>query len=572
MPFARRTAVEGLTVAGPGKTDKLSLRMGAVGLGQAGGNLAQEFHRRGYRALAVNTASTDLRALGGTDGLPEEARLYIGVEGSDGAGKDPDYGRACLEQHKERVVEEVRARMEGVDVVVLCAGLGGGTGSCVGDLQRMLEPAGLPLAALVTLPSASESAVVKVNAVKAAQDVVDARLNARLVVDNGRLAGMYPDADVLSYYPTANRAVLDPLDELNRLNSRADIRSIRSFDGEDFRKVFLSGGVVVPCVSQLDETSLSAKAMEAAVLGAVDGGHAFAPGMPLQKVSLLAVVLVAPEEVLKETRNKALDELEGNLKSKTGGGAVYMGVYATRTKETTLLVMSASQALPRTVEELLASARKEGQVLSTKIHEELPPLDVSSVAGMNLSRAPAPARLSRPPSASGPPSRAPRPVSSQVPPPRHEAGAFQEPIVTDATQDAALHAARASGPPRPAPRPAPAAGVSTQVLPAPEEGELGAPPQGDDPDQLQKFYEDLVERFRGAPDRKARERVARRLIEDSRSDDEDLRALSVWAMVALNERGFRRALLNATRDSSAEVRRLAQDGLQRLGAPEGGDE
>jgi len=44
-----------------------------------------------------------------------------------------------------------------------------------------------------------------------------------------------------------------------------------------------------------------------------------------------------------------------------------------------------------------------------------------------------------------------------------------------------------------------------------------------------------VERFRAAPDRKAKERVARRLIEDSRSEDEDIRALAVWAMLALSD-------------------------------------
>ena len=52
--------------------------------------LAAEFARRGYRAMALNTARTDLSALGATDHptLSEAQRLYIGIDGYDGAGAD----------------------------------------------------------------------------------------------------------------------------------------------------------------------------------------------------------------------------------------------------------------------------------------------------------------------------------------------------------------------------------------------------------------------------------------------------------------------------------------------------
>ena len=54
----------------------------AVGLGQAGGNLAAELSRRGYRAIALNTATTDLSSLSKSGlSLPEEYRMYIGIDG-----------------------------------------------------------------------------------------------------------------------------------------------------------------------------------------------------------------------------------------------------------------------------------------------------------------------------------------------------------------------------------------------------------------------------------------------------------------------------------------------------------
>ena len=76
----------------------------AVGLGQAGGNLAAEFFRRGYRALALNTAHTDLASLapgGPHTALPNEQRMYVGIDGYDGAGADLNYGRDCLAEHAQ---------------------------------------------------------------------------------------------------------------------------------------------------------------------------------------------------------------------------------------------------------------------------------------------------------------------------------------------------------------------------------------------------------------------------------------------------------------------------------------
>ena len=379
------------------RTEKTSLRIGALGLGQAGGNLAAEMHRRGYPALAINTAQADLRSLTTGGGLPEDACLYVGLDGTDGAGKDPDYGRACLEHHADQIVEAVTTRFAGVDLVMIFAGLGGGTGSNAATLWHILQGSGLPLGALVTLPSPSESGLIKVNAVRAAEALLDAPLNVRMLVDNKRVSALHPNLDVLSFYREANASIVDPLDEFNRLNMRTELHSVRSFDGEDFRKALLGGGVLVPSVSTLAAKPIQLKDLEDNIVASVDGGHVFSQGMNVQKVSLLAVVLVAPEELLKETKASVFDELEERLKQKTGGAAISLGLYTAKAKEPLLLVLSSSTALPTSVDQLLAQARKEGQTISQKIHEELPRLDVSSLTAMNLSRAPQPAAVSRPP-------------------------------------------------------------------------------------------------------------------------------------------------------------------------------
>ena len=148
-----------------------SLDIAVLGLGQAGGNIAAEFHRRGYRALAFNTAKTDLASLA----LPEAQRIYIGLEGTDGAGSDVEYGRECIAAHAERIRAAVAEHAASADVVVVAAGLGNGIGSCAPELVALLREQGLPVVVLTALPHHYESGITKVNALCAMRDIAQNR-------------------------------------------------------------------------------------------------------------------------------------------------------------------------------------------------------------------------------------------------------------------------------------------------------------------------------------------------------------------------------------------------------------
>jgi hypothetical protein len=76
--------------------------------------------------------------------------------------------------------------------------------------------------------------------------------------------------------------------------------------------------------------------------------------------------------------------------------------------------------------------------------------------------------------------------------------------------------------------------------------------------------EDLVLRYRTG-DKKVKERIGRRLLEDSRSLDVQVRMLAVMAMVQLGDGAFRRALTRCSNDDNREIARLAVGGLDALG-------
>src|SRR3712207_7681498 len=76
-----------------------SLDIAVIGLGQAGGNLATEFHRRGYRALALNTAQSDLSSLDPGGVYPPLDRKSTRLNSSHA---NISYAVFCLKKKKKK--------------------------------------------------------------------------------------------------------------------------------------------------------------------------------------------------------------------------------------------------------------------------------------------------------------------------------------------------------------------------------------------------------------------------------------------------------------------------------------
>ena len=155
--------------------------------------------------------------------LPEEQRCYIGVDGHDGAGSDVGYGRAVHRRRtRRRSASASRRTPQAPTSCCITCGLGGGTGSAVVELVRVLEELSLPLIVLATLPSEHESGIAKVNAVRAINELVKENLLGWIFVDNARLARRHGNVSLDRYYAEINKVIIEPLDAFNHLNERSE--------------------------------------------------------------------------------------------------------------------------------------------------------------------------------------------------------------------------------------------------------------------------------------------------------------------------------------------------------------
>jgi len=120
-----------------------------VGVGGAGGNAVAHMIRSGISGVEFICANTDAQALAASE-APVQIRL--GRTGL-GAGAKPDQGRAAAETARE----EIRAALNGANMVFITAGMGGGTGTGAGPVvAEVAKELGILTVGVVTKPFSFE--------------------------------------------------------------------------------------------------------------------------------------------------------------------------------------------------------------------------------------------------------------------------------------------------------------------------------------------------------------------------------------------------------------------------------
>lgn len=105
-----------------------------IGVGNAGVNLADRMTVAHGDVISAVVMNSDMQSLSSS---VVEAKVVIGPMATRGlgAGGDPEIG---LDAARESVVE-IESAISGADIVFLCAGLGGGTGSGAAGIVRACE-------------------------------------------------------------------------------------------------------------------------------------------------------------------------------------------------------------------------------------------------------------------------------------------------------------------------------------------------------------------------------------------------------------------------------------------------
>lgn len=153
-----------------------------VGVGGAGNNALNHIIRGGLNGVEFIAANTDMAHLELSEA---QNRIILGKELTKGlgAGSDPEIGFKSAQESRE----EIRAAVEGSDMVFIAAGMGGGTGTGAAPvIASIAKEADALVVAVVTLPFSFEGKrrICQANlGISQMRDKVD----ALIIIPNDRL-------------------------------------------------------------------------------------------------------------------------------------------------------------------------------------------------------------------------------------------------------------------------------------------------------------------------------------------------------------------------------------------------
>ncbi len=126
----------------------LGAKIKAIGVGGGGSNMINHMIKAGVKGIELYVANTDAQALH-TSLAPNKIQLGSKLTKGLGAGMKPDTGKeSAIEAN-----EEIRAALEGADIVFIAAGLGGGTGTGAAPIiANIAKELGILTISVVTKP------------------------------------------------------------------------------------------------------------------------------------------------------------------------------------------------------------------------------------------------------------------------------------------------------------------------------------------------------------------------------------------------------------------------------------
>jgi len=164
------------------------LKISVVGCGGGGNNTVNRIKKLGVKGAELYACNTDRAHLSIIDDGITKILIGKALTKGLGAGGFPDVGRKCAEQGRE----EITRQLNGTNLLFLCAGMGGGTGTGAAPVvAQIAKEMGAIVIAMVTYPFALERARLQ----KADQGIADLRKYADsvIILDNNRLAQIVPN-------------------------------------------------------------------------------------------------------------------------------------------------------------------------------------------------------------------------------------------------------------------------------------------------------------------------------------------------------------------------------------------
>ncbi len=228
-----------------------------IGAGGAGNNMVSWLYKRGIKGAEIIAVNTDKQHLQISEA---DKKFIIGrdVTRGLGCGGFPQKGAEAAQES----LADLKSALHQADMVFVCAGMGGGTGTGSAPvIAQLAKDSGAIVIGTVTMPFNIERARIE----KAEFGLEQLRKHADtvIVIDNNRLVQIAGNLPIQQAFAVANELVSTMI---KGIVETIAIPSLVNLDFADVRAIMTNGGVAAIGVGSSDTTNR----VEEAVKGALE--------------------------------------------------------------------------------------------------------------------------------------------------------------------------------------------------------------------------------------------------------------------------------------------------------------
>ena len=209
-------------------------RMTVVGCGGAGQNMVDWLFSKGINGAEIVAVNTDLQDLKLKNA---DKKILVGKEVTRGlgAGGDPKKG----EEAAKESIAEIKESISGSDMVFVCAGMGGGSGTGIAPIvAKVAKDMGAIVIGVVTMPFNIERA--RIDRAEYGLQKLRGISDTVVVIDNNRLVKIAGNLPVKQAFAVANELVSVMIKGIVEIISTP---SLVNLDFADVKAIMSAGGV-----------------------------------------------------------------------------------------------------------------------------------------------------------------------------------------------------------------------------------------------------------------------------------------------------------------------------------------
>ena len=227
-----------------------------IGCGGAGNNMVNWLYKKGIKGAEIIACNTDLQHLQISEA---DKKFLIGKEVTRGLGCGgyPEKGAEAAQESLSEIKESLRAS----DMVFVCAGMGGGTGTGSAPIVAgVARDSGAIVIGTVTMPFKIERARVDkaefgLQQLRQVSDTV-------IVIDNNRLVQIAGDLPIQQAFAVANELVSTMI---KGIVETIAVPSLVNLDFADVKAIMTNGGVAAIGVGASDTNNKVEEAVKGAL-------------------------------------------------------------------------------------------------------------------------------------------------------------------------------------------------------------------------------------------------------------------------------------------------------------------